>query len=174
MPKTNKKASMDVINILKSVIEYKVNPLLEGNRAVQEAFIMHKQIAALQNLIENNGRCDRSDRMEAEYEIPTKYKKQALAIGKKIKASKEAATALEQARKFYESYQTIKRITEIESLESKYKAWEIHYSLAGLELAKLEPFKQNLSKDQRKIFEKYDNEYNFLQLIKREINELKR
>ena len=174
MPKTNKKASMDVINILKSVIDYKVNPLLEGKRAVQEAFIMHKQIASLQNLIENNCRCDRSDRMEAEYEIPTKYKKQALAIGKKIKASEEAATALEQARKFYESYQTIKHITEIEYIESKYKVLEIHYSLTGLELAKLEPFKQNFSKDERKIFEKYNNEYKLIQKIKREIDELKR
>ena len=169
MPKTNKKASMDVINILKSVIEHKVNPLLEGNRAVQEAFIMHKQIASLYNLIES----DRSDRM-AEHEIATKYKKQLFAIDKKIKASEEAETALEQARKFYESYQTIKHITEIESLESKYKALEINYSLTGLKLAYIEPSKQDLSKDQRKIFEEYDNEYKFLQVIKREINELKR
>ena len=156
---------MDVINILKSVIDYKVNPLLEGKRAVQEAFIMHKQIAALQNLIENNCRCDRSDRMEAEHEI-AKYKKQAFAI--------KVATELEQARKFYESYQTIKHITEIEYIESKYKALEIHYSLTGLELASLEPFKQNLSKDERKIFEKYNNEYKLIQEIKRKIDELKR
>ena len=169
MPKTNKKASMDVINILKSVIEHKVNPLLEGNRAVQEAFIMHKQIASLYNLIES----DRSDRM-AEHEIATKYKKQLFAIDKKIKASEEAETALEQARKFYESYQTIKHITEIEYIESKYKVLEIHYSLTGLELAKLEPFKQNFSKDERKIFEKYNNEYKLIQKIKREIDELKR
>ena len=176
MPKTNKKASMDVINILKSVMDSKVKPLLDtvdtGKRAVQEESIRYKQITSL---IDWHCRdCyDRLSTIEAHSAL-SNYELQLFAIGKKIKDSKEAATELEQAQKFYKKYQTIKNATELERIKSKYKELEISLSLTGLELAKQETVEQNLSKDTRKMYEKYDETCKSLQELKNKINELTR
>ena len=66
MPKTKKKVSMNVIHILKSVMDYKVQPLRNavtaGKYAAMEEPVVCEYIASLQNFI-NNSRYDRSARI---------------------------------------------------------------------------------------------------------------
>ncbi|MBQ2859447.1 MAG: hypothetical protein IJE82_03730 [Alphaproteobacteria bacterium] len=115
MSKTNKKVSMDVINILKSVMDYKVKPLRAavdaGKRAAQEEPGILEYISSLQHFI-NNSRYDRTEALEAEQEMAD-YEIQASGIRAKINRGTMAAEQLVYADKFYESYKDTCRQIEI-------------------------------------------------------------
>lgn len=115
MPKTKKKVSIDVIHILKSVMDYKVKPLRAavdaGKYAAQEEPVICERISALQHFIESS-RYDRSDAMEAEQEM-SDYEIQASAIRAKINRGNLAAEQLVHADKFYASYRDTCRQIEI-------------------------------------------------------------
>ena len=102
MPKANKKVSMDVINILKSVMDYKVVPLRAtvdaGKRAAQEEPVICEAISSLQHFIDNS-RYDRSEALEAERELAD-YEIQASAVRNKINRGNIAAPQLVYADRF--------------------------------------------------------------------------
>ena len=137
MPKTKKKVSMDVIHILKSVMDYKVKPLRAavdaGKYAAQEETAICESISALKHFIKNS-RYDRSEALEAEQEM-SDYEVRASAIREKINRGKLAAEQLVHADKFYESYRETCRKIEIapqlRQLESERAALESR--LASLE-----------------------------------------
>ena len=137
MPKTNKKVSMDVINILKSVMDYKVKPLRAavdaGKRAAQEEPVICEAISSLQHFIDNS-RYDRSEALEAERELAD-YEIQASAIRDKINRGNMAVAQLVYADKFYKSYRDtcrkIENAPELARLESE--RTELENRLATLE-----------------------------------------
>lgn len=137
MPKTKKKVSMNVIHILKSVMDYKVKPLRTamdvGKRAAQEEPVICEYISSLQYFIDNN-RYDRNDTMEAEQEMAD-YEIQASAIRAKINRGNNAAAQMVHADKFYAMYKDachqIKIAPELQQLESERAALESR--LASLE-----------------------------------------
>ena len=137
MPKTNKKVSMNVIHILKSVMDYKVRPLRNavavGKNAAMEEPVVCECIASLQNFI-NNSRYDRSEAMEAEQEMAD-YEMQASGIRAKINRGNAAAEQLVYADKFYKSYadtcHQIEIAPQLQKLESERAALESR--LASLE-----------------------------------------
>ena len=137
MPKTKKKVSMNVIHILKSVMDYKVKPLHAavdaGKRAAQEEPVICEYISSLQYFIENN-RYDRNDTLEAEQEMAD-YEMQASGIRAKINRGNAAAEQLVYADKFYKSYadtcHQIEIAPQLQKLESERAALESR--LASLE-----------------------------------------
>ena len=137
MPKTKKKVSMNVIHILKSVMDYKVRPLRNavtaGKYAAMEEPVVCEYIASLQNFI-NNSRYDRSEAMEAEQEMAD-YEMQASGIRAKINRGNAAAEQLVYADKFYKSYadtcHQIEIAPQLQKLESERAALESR--LASLE-----------------------------------------
>lgn len=137
MSKTNKKVSMDVINILKSIMDYKVKPLRAavdaGKQAALEEPVIHEQIASLQHFIDNS-RYDRYEAMEAEREL-AEYETQASTIRNKINRGNTAAAQMVYAKQFYESYRDtcrkINNIPKIRDMESERA--ELENRLATLE-----------------------------------------
>ena len=120
MPKTKKKVSMNVMHILKSVMDYKVKPLREtieaGKRAAQEEPVICEYISSLQQFI-SNSRYDRGDTLEAEQEVAD-YEAQAGAIRGKINRANAAAEQMVHANKFYASYEdACKKIEDAQWLE---------------------------------------------------------
>jgi hypothetical protein len=110
MPETDKKATIiELMHIFKSVTDNNVNLLHKditaGKHAEQEESIIYNRIASLQNCIYGH-RFDQSYMIGAERKI-SDYENQACAIRKKINRGKKAAAELEQAQKFYETYQSI-------------------------------------------------------------------
>lgn len=130
MPKTKKKVSMNVIHILKSVMDYKVKPLRDavdaGKRAAQEEPVVCEYISSLQHFIDNS-RYDRAEALEAEREMAD-YEIQASAIREKINRGNVAAAQLVHADKFYEFYQKtcreIENAPKLRQLESERRALE--------------------------------------------------
>ena len=190
MSKTNKKASMDVINILKSVMDYKVKPLRAavdaGKRAAQEEPGILEYISSLQNFI-NNSRYDRAEALEAEQEMAD-YEIQASGIRAKINRGTMAAEQLVYADKFYESYKDTCRKIEIApqlqkleferaqlerrlvSLENNMDACEINMtpSLYGADVA-------NQSRtDYEQFSDEYDRIYTRLQHVLWQIKSLQK
>lgn len=188
MSKTNKKVSMDVINILKSIMDYKVKPLRAavdaGKQAALKEPVIHEQIASLQHFIDNS-RYDRSEAMEAEREL-AEYEMQASTIRDKINRGNTAATQMAYAKQFYESYRdtcrkinNIQKIRDMESeraelenrlatLERNIEACEINMTpnLYGVDFA-------DQSRTDYKFFcEQYNSVYNQLQKIISDINQL--
>lgn len=188
MSKTNKKVSMDVINILKSIMDYKVKPLRAavdaGKQAALEEPVIHEQIASLQHFIDNS-RYDRSDKKEAEQEM-AEYKIRASIIRDKINRGNTAAAQMVYAKQFYESYQdtcrkinNIPKIRDMESeraelenrlatLERNIEACEINMTpnLYGADIA-------NQSRTDYKFFcKQYNAAYKQLQKIISDINQL--
>ena len=188
MSKTNKKVSMDVINILKSIMDYKVKPLRAavdaGKHAALKEPVIHEQIASLQHFIDNS-RYDRSEAMEAEREL-AEYEMQASTIRDKINRGNTAATQMAYAKQFYESYRdtcrkinNIQKIRDMESeraelenrlatLERNIEACEINMTpnLYGVDFA-------DQSRTDYKFFcEQYNAVYNQLQKIISDINQL--
>ena len=188
MSKTNKKVSMDVINILKSIMDYKVKPLRAavdaGKHAALKEPVIHEQIASLQHFIDNS-RYDRSEAMEAEREL-AEYEMQASTIRDKINRGNTAATQMAYAKQFYESYRdtcrkinNIQKIRDMESeraelenrlatLERNIEACEINMTpnLDGVDFA-------DQSRTDYKFFcEQYNSVYNQLQKIISDINQL--
>lgn len=120
MPKTKKKVSMNVMHILKSVMDYKVKPLhatIEaGRRAAQEEPVICEYISSLQQFI-SNSRYDRGDTLEAEQEVAD-YEAQAGAIRGKINRANDAAAQMVHANKFYASYEdACKKIEDAQQLK---------------------------------------------------------
>ena len=188
MSKTNKKVSMDVVDILKSIMDYKVKPLRAavdaGKQAAQEEPVIQEQIASLRHFIDNS-RYDRSEAMEAERELAEK-EMQASTIHDKINRGNTAAAQMVYADKFYESYKDTCRQIEIApqlqklefervqlerrlvSLENNMDACEINMtpSLYGADIA-------NQSRTDYKFFcEQYNAVYNQLQKIISDISKL--
>ncbi len=106
MTQTKKKVSMNVMHILKSVMDYRVKPLRDaadaGHRAAMEEPEIYAAMSSLQNFI-NNSRYDRSDTMEAQAELDD-YERQASAIRHKIERGAAAQQELKHADKFYATY----------------------------------------------------------------------
>lgn len=188
MSKTNKKVSMDVINILKSIMDYKVKPLRAavdaGKHAALKEPVIHEQIASLQHFIDNS-RYDRSDTMEAEREL-AEYEIQASTIRDKINRGNTAAAQMVYAKNFYKSYQDtcrkINNIPKIRDMESERA--ELENRLATLE-RNIEACEINMasnlygvdfavqSRTDYKFFcEQYNAVYNQLQKIISDINQL--
>lgn len=190
MPKTNKKVSMDVINILKSVMDYKVKPLRAavdaGKRATQEEPVICEAISSLQHFIDNS-RYDRSEALEAERELAD-YEIQASAIRDKINRGNMAVAQLVHADKFYKSYQdTCKKIenapilrtmeserAELENrlatLERNMEACEINMTpnLYGIDFA------DQSRADYEFFAAQYENVYNRLHKVISDINQLQK
>ena len=179
---------MDVINILKSIMDYKVKPLRAavdaGKQAALKEPVIHEQIASLQHFIDNS-RYDRSEAMEAEREL-AEYEMQASTIRDKINRGNTAATQMAYAKQFYESYRdtcrkinNIQKIRDMESeraelenrlatLERNIEACEINMTpnLYGVDFA-------DQSRTDYKFFcEQYNSVYNQLQKIISDINQL--
>lgn len=106
MTQTKKKVSINVMHILKSIMDYRVKPLRDaadaGRRATMEESEICASISSLQHFI-NNSRYDRSDTMEAQAELD-EYERQASAIRKKIERGTIAMQELKYADKFYATY----------------------------------------------------------------------
>ncbi len=190
MPKTNKKVSMDVINILKSVMDYKVKPLRAavnaGKYAALEEPVICEHISALQHFIDNS-RYDRAEAMEAERELAD-YEMQASGIRAKINRANEAAAQLAHADKFYASYQdTCYRIeiapqlqkldleraqleSRLTSLEQNMDACEINITpnLYGGDVA------EQSRTDLERFSQEYDRTYESLQNVLRQIKSLQK
>lgn len=190
MPKANKKVSMDVINILKSVMDYKVKPLRAavdaGKRAKDEESEISDRIVTLQRFIYNS-RYDRSEALEAEREL-AEYEMQESGICAKINRGTMAAEQLVYADKFYESYKDTCRQIEIApqlqklkfergqlerrlvSLENNMDACEINMtpSLYGADIA-------NQSRtDYEQFSDEYDRIYTKLQNVLWQIKSLQK
>lgn len=188
MPKANKKVSMDVINILKSVMDYKVKPLRAtvdaGQRAAQEEPVICETISSLQHFIVNS-RYDRSEALEAEREL-AEYEMQASAIRDKINRGNMAVAQLIHADKFYKSYQDtcrkIEHASELRAMESERA--ELENRLATLERnmdaceINMTPnlygvdFADQSRTDYKFFCEQYNAVYNQLQKIISDINQL--
>lgn len=180
---------MDVINILKSIMDYKVKPLRAAvdagkQAALKEQPVIHEQIESLQHFIDNC-RYDPSDKKEAEQEMAEK-EMQASIIRDKINRGNTAAAQMVYAKQFYKSYQdtcrkinNIPKIRDMESeraelenrlatLERNIEACEINMtpSLYGADIA-------NQSRTDYKFFcEQYKAVYNQLQKIISDIKQL--
>jgi hypothetical protein len=188
MPKTNKKVSMAVIDILKSIIVAKEKTLRAavdaGKQAALEEPGIHEQIASLQHFI-NNSRYDPYEKKEAERELAEK-EIQASTIRDKINRGNTAATQMVYAKQFYESYKDTCRQIEIApqlqklefervqlerrlvSLENNMDACAINMTpgLYGADIA-------NQSRTDYKFFcEQYKAVHNQLQKIISDINQL--
>ena len=115
MAKTNKKASMGVMNLLKSVMDYKVgalkNTIDAGRRAALEEADICEHISNLQQYIYNACRYDPVEAREAEVEVYN-YETQAAAVRKKIVAGEDAKKQLHYAGEFYKTYADIKKNQE--------------------------------------------------------------
>ena len=179
---------MDIINILKSIMDAKVKPLRAavdaGKQATLVEPVIHEQIASLQHFIDNS-RYDPSDKKEAEQEMAD-YKIRASTIRDKINRGNTAAAQMVYAKQFYESYEDTCRQIEIApqlqklefervqlerrlvSLENNMDACEINMtpSLYGADIA-------NQSRTDYKFYcEQYNAAYNQLQKIISDINQL--
>jgi hypothetical protein len=179
---------MAVIDILKSIIVAKEKTLRAavdaGKQAALEEPGIHEQIASLQHFI-NNSRYDPYEKKEAERELAEK-EIQASTIRDKINRGNTAAAQLIHADKFYESYKDTCRQIEIApqlqkleservalegrlvSLENNMDACEINMtpSLYGADIA------AQSRTDYKFYCEQYDDEYNQLQKIISDINQL--
>jgi hypothetical protein len=179
---------MAVIDILKSSIVAKEKTLRAavdaGKQAALEEPGIHEQIASLQHFI-NNSRYDPYEKKEAERELAEK-EIQASTIRDKINRGNTAAAQLIHADKFYESYKDTCRQIEIApqlqkleservalegrlvSLENNMDACEINMtpSLYGADIA------AQSRTDYKFYCEQYDDEYNQLQKIISDINQL--
>ena len=179
---------MDVIHILKSVMDYKVKPLRAavdaGKHAALKEPVIHEQIASLQYFIDNS-RYDRSEKMEAEGELD-EYKTQASTICDKINRGKTAAAELKHAQEFYKSYRdTCRKIHDIPKIrDMESERAELENRLATLE-RNIEACEINMtpnlyevdfadqSRTDYKFFcEQYNAVYNQLQKIISDINQL--
>ncbi|MBQ5700291.1 MAG: hypothetical protein IIV74_03295 [Alphaproteobacteria bacterium] len=111
MAKTNKKVSMGVMNLLKSVVDYKVKTLRivadAGKRAADEETRVCEIISNLNDYIANARRYDAADAHEAEAELYD-YESQAAAIRTKIIRGEKAKTQLQYADRFYKMYDDVK------------------------------------------------------------------
>lgn len=179
---------MDVINILKSIMDYKVKPLRAavdaGKHAALKEPVIHEQIASLQHFIDNS-RYDRSDTMEAEREL-AEYEIQASTIRDKINRGNMAVAQLIHADKFYKSYQDtcrkIEHASELRAMESERA--ELENRLATLERnmdaceINMTPnlygvdFADQSRTDYKFFCEQYNAVYNQLQKIISDINQL--
>ena len=110
MAKTSKKVSMGVMNLLKSVMDYKVKPLRvladAGVRAANEESKVCEVISNLNSYIANASRYDASDAREAEAELYD-YELRAAAIRSKVDQGHNAQKQLCYADKFYKMYAEI-------------------------------------------------------------------
>ena len=181
---------MNVIHILKSVMDYKVKPLRDavdaGKRAAQEEPVVCEYISTLQHFIDNS-RYDRAEALEAERELAD-YEIQASAIRDKINRGNMAVAQLVHADKFYKSYQdTCKKIEnapilrqlesersalerQLESLEHNMDACEINMTpnLYGIDFA------DQSRADYEFFAAQYENVYNRLHKVISDINQLQK
>ena len=122
MAKTSKKVSMGVMNLLKSVMDYKVKPLRvladAGVRAANEESKVCEVISNLNSYIANARRYDAADAREAEAELYD-YELRAAAIRSKVDQGHNAQKQLCYADKFYKaSTLDVDAITEIAKQEN--------------------------------------------------------
>lgn len=111
MAKTKKPVSLNVIHILKSIVDYKTPALRRdvdaGRRAEHEMPLVCEYISNLNQYIINN-RYDRAAVLDAENDLAD-YEYQASGIQTKINAGKIAQEQLAAAQKFNATYNTIVR-----------------------------------------------------------------
>ena len=110
MSETDKKAKIiEMMHILKSVMDYKVNLLhndiTAGKHAEQEESIIYNKIESLADWHCNN--CDAPLSSIEAHSALSYYEDRACDIMDKINRGKTAAAELEHAQKFYETYQSI-------------------------------------------------------------------
>lgn len=112
MTNTNKKASINIFHVLKSVMDYKVRPLHTtadaGKRAMHEEALIYETLSALRTFISNNMRYNPGEAREAEAELAD-YESQLSAISQKVLQGKNAAEQLKHANKFYSTYKNVCR-----------------------------------------------------------------
>ena len=174
MPNKKKKVSMNVIHILKSVMDYKVKPLRDavdaGKRAAQEEPVICNQIGALQHFIESS-RYDRAEALEAEHELAD-YEMQASAIREKINRGNAAAEQLQHANKFYAMYkETCKSVENASKLrtfieeraELEDRITKLERNMEACEI-NMTPdlYNANIADQSRIDYEYYSQEYNKL------------
>lgn len=190
MTKTQKPVSINVMHILKGIMDFKAQPLHTAvdaaNRAKQEESEIYAHITSLQRFISNN-RYDPRETREAENDLAD-YEDQAAGIRQKIASGNTAEKQLIWINKFYSTYHSAVNIannhTKIALLENEYHI--IESKLDRLE-DRIFSCEINLSPSERNSdvvsqsesdLEKYRNEYNVLseklRTIHAQINQLKK
>ena len=190
MPKTNKKVSMNVVHILKSIMDYKVTPLRAavdaGKHASQEEPVICEAISSLQRFIDNS-RYDRSEALEAERELAD-YEIQASAIRGKINRGNAAAAQLVHADKFYKAYmdtcRKIENAQKIRALESERATLENRLAMLERNMEACEinmtpnlygvDFADQSRADYEFFAAQYENAYNRLNKVMSDINQLQK
>ena len=190
MQRTNKKVSMNVIHVLKSIVDYKVGKLRTdvdaGERAKQEEHLVCGYISSLQQFI-NNSRYDRNDAVEAEQEL-AEYEMQASAIRAKINRGNIAIEQLSHAQKFDTLYKNTCRaienapiLHELESeratLESRLTSLERNMESCEINMTP-NVYNGDIERHSRHDYEcyaqEYDRTYERLQRVTQHINSLQK
>lgn len=186
MANKNKKTSIGVFNILKSIVDYKKTNLKQivsmGHRAEIEEPIIYSHINALNQYIRTN-RYDAADVRETECEIAD-LEHQAIGIRTKINKGRFAAKELDQVKIFDQMYKTIAYAPTIKELQQEKIATEIKIAKIenSMDICELnmEPgiYSDDIINQAKQDMEHYQQEYTYqnkkLQNIISQLNQLQK